>query len=151
MFRNNLPGDWFQMAVFGCRSLVLVIINNQVLNIIKIAVKKICLERGINMTKIWWTYEVINVLYNYAAYIKNYPSNSLPCNTKSVICGDGKNPCHSRIMAFSNKRLLLLFSWERGFSTMCICMHALTIRGWYLSRLCSSNAGLHNIDTISGE
>ena len=28
----------------------------------------------------------------------------------------GKIPFHSRVMAFSNNRLLFLFSWERGFS-----------------------------------
>ena len=26
-----------------------------------------------------------------------------------------KNPCHSKVMAFSNKCLLFLFLWERGF------------------------------------
>ena len=46
MFKTDLPGDGFKMAVLGCRSLVLVIIiiiiiiiNNQVLRKIKIAVK----------------------------------------------------------------------------------------------------------------
>ena len=30
--------------------------------------------------------------------------------------GVEKNPCRSKVMAFSNKCLLFLFSWERGFS-----------------------------------
>ena len=30
--------------------------------------------------------------------------------------GIGKNTCRSKVMAFSNKRLLILFSWGRGFS-----------------------------------
>ena len=47
---------------------------------------------------------------------KNFPSNYSPYDVKSVICGVVKNPCHSNVMAFSNKRLLLLFSWEREFS-----------------------------------
>ena len=37
---TNWPGSWFAIAVLGCRSLALVvIINNQVLNMIKIAVR----------------------------------------------------------------------------------------------------------------
>ena len=38
MFKTDLPGDRFEMAVLVCRLLVLVI-NNQVLRKIKIAVK----------------------------------------------------------------------------------------------------------------
>ena len=37
MFKTDLPGDRFEMAVLGCRSLVLV--NNQVVRKIKTAVK----------------------------------------------------------------------------------------------------------------
>ena len=38
MFKIDLPGDRFEIVVLGCRSLVLVI-NNQILNKIKIMVK----------------------------------------------------------------------------------------------------------------
>ena len=55
MFKADLPGDGFEMAVLGCRSLVLVI-NNQVLNKIKIVVR-ISSRKGRkydeNMMKIW--------------------------------------------------------------------------------------------------
>ena len=46
-----MPSDRFKMAVLGCRSLVLIIINNQVLKKIKIAVR-ISSRKGQNMTKI---------------------------------------------------------------------------------------------------
>ena len=48
--------------------------------------------------------------------LKNFQSNYSPYVAKSVICGVVKNPCRSKVMVFSNKRLLFLFSWERGFS-----------------------------------
>ena len=35
-FNSDLSGDWFKIAILGCMSLLLVI-NNQVLNKIKIA------------------------------------------------------------------------------------------------------------------
>ena len=48
-------------------------------------------------------------------YIKNLPSNYSPYDEKSVVCGGNENYCRSKVMAFSNKHLLLSFSWERGF------------------------------------
>ena len=93
------------MAVFGCRSLVLVI-NNQVLNKIKIAVG-ILSQKGHKYDKTWWKYEVINILENYTAHIKNFLSNYSPYDAKSVICGVMNIPCCSKVMAFSNKHLFL--------------------------------------------
>ena len=40
--------------------------------------------------------------------LKNFPSNYLWYDAKSVVCGGSEK-------YFSNKCLLLLFSWERGF------------------------------------
>ena len=40
--------------------------------------------------------------------LKNFPSNYSPYDAKSVICGVVKNPCLSKVMAFSNKRLLFV-------------------------------------------
>ena len=48
--------------------------------------------------------------------LKNFSLNYSPYDAKSVICGGSKNPCRSKVMAFSNKRVLFLFSWEREFS-----------------------------------
>ena len=47
---------------------------------------------------------------------KNFSSNYSPYDVKSVMCEGSENPCRSKVMAFSNKCLLLSFSQERGFS-----------------------------------
>ena len=47
---------------------------------------------------------------------KHFLPNYSSCDVKSVVCGVVKNPCHLKVMAFSNNCLLLTFSWERGFS-----------------------------------
>ena len=52
--KTNWSSSSFAMAVLGCRSLVLV--NNQVLNKIKIAVR-ISSRRGVSMTKVWLMYD----------------------------------------------------------------------------------------------
>ena len=44
-----------------------------------------------------------------------------------------ENPCHSKVMAFSNKCVLLLFSWERGFSmgsSVTECTWAINTTQW---------------------
>ena len=67
---------------------------------------------------------------------KNFPSNYSPYDVKSVICGVEKNPCRSKVMAFSNKCLLLSFSWERGFlmgSGVTECTEPLTLHNEFLT------------------
>ena len=65
---------------------------------------------------------VFNVLQNYTAYIKK-SAHQITCHTMwslwyvEVL----NNPQLSKVMTFSNKCLLLSFSWERVFS-MGICV-----------------------------
>ena len=49
------------------------------------------------------------ILNNFQSNYSPYDANV--CNMWGVV----KNPGCSKVMAFSNKYLLFLFSWERGF------------------------------------
>ena len=48
--------------------------------------------------------------------LKNLPSNYSPYDAKSVICGSSEKSLLLESYGLSNKCLLFLFSWERGFS-----------------------------------